>query len=53
MSIDDLIQLMRTCNLAKVRAELESLQRKAQSMSEAEDVLNYLIKFYKAASRRK
>lgn len=47
MSVDELIQLIRTCNLAQVRAQLEKMkEHDPESYQE-------VIHFYRDASRRK
>jgi len=47
MTPDELIQLMRTCSMAQVRAELERMIQYSGSDFEA------IYKFYKRASKRK
>ena len=47
MTPDELIQLMRTCSMAQVRAELERMAKHPES-----DYVR-VVAFYKRAARRK
>lgn len=47
MSVDELIQLMRTCSLAKVRAELQRMKDKYPA------TYDEVERFYQAASKQK
>lgn len=54
MNIEELIQLMRTCSLAKVRAELENLKHKqGQGARKAGDIYYTVVEFYQRVSERK
>lgn len=44
--IDEILQLMRICSIAKVRAQLEAAQKKAP------DVITLIKMFYQAAAAR-
>ncbi len=47
MSVDELIQLMRTCSLAKVREQLERLKKKYP------ESYAVLVEFYKSVANVK
>ena len=47
MEIEALLQLMRTCSLAKVRTQLELAAKKSP------DAFKVIVSFYQAASKRK
>lgn len=53
MSIDELIQLMRTCSLAQVRQALERIKR--QSKLAHEDSIEYqtIVTFYQLVAAQK
>lgn len=61
MTPDELIQLMRTCSLAKVRAELEYLNNPPKGKGRVQDFmrqgfvrrLKELEEFYTGAAQRK
>jgi len=47
MTTNELIQLMRTCSLAKVRAQLELAEKKSP------EAFKVIVSFYQSASQRK
>lgn len=54
MNIDELIQLIRTCNLAQVIAELQKLKHEQNLNIQKSNNLYYSVEeFYKRASKQK
>lgn len=51
MTPDELIQLMRTCSMAQVRAQIEALHKEGSIRSDMD--IGVIEKFYTAAAKRK
>ena len=51
MNPDEIIQLMRTCSMAQIRAQMETMQKRDSIRDDAD--LQAIQRFYTAASKRK